>query len=104
MPVLQRVAAAGWQPVTHARADGLHVERFGRRRGRLYFTVRNTGRRAVKSELCIDADALGLDVSAKPFAVSCLYGTEPGEFTTANGRCRGPVCVPPGRTLVLAVR
>jgi hypothetical protein len=103
MPAIQRVAGAGWQPVTHAAADGLHVERFGSRPGRLYFTVRNTGSRAARSELSIDVNALGLNLR-KPLAVSTLYGPAAGDFTTENGTCRGTIALPPGRTCVLAVR
>jgi len=104
MPAVQRVAKAGWQPVTHASAKGLYVERFGSRRGRLYFTVRNTGGRSVQAELGIDIKALGLTASRKPLTVTTVYGPEAGEFKTGKGCCRGTVTVPPGRTCVLAVR
>jgi hypothetical protein len=104
MPVLRRIAKAGWQPVPHATAAGLHVERFGQKRGRLYFALRNTGARSVESELVIDTKALGLDASRKPLAVAALYGTEGSAFTTRGGSCRGSVALAPGRTCVLAVR
>jgi len=104
MPVLQRIAAAGWQPVTQATAKGLQVERFGTRRGQLYFTVRNVGRRLVRAELAIDSQALQLEAATQPLAVTCLFGAGCGEFATAGGSCRGTISVPAGRTVVLAVK
>jgi hypothetical protein len=104
MPAIQRVAKAGWQPVTHAWAKSLHVERSGSRRGRLYFGVRNTGDRSVRAEPSIDVKALGLDSSRKLPRVSTVYGTDAGGFTTGKGIRRSTVTVPSGRTCSLAVR
>lgn len=61
IPVIKRVAEAGWQPVTHARLTNpeLYLERFGPdANGNLYFTILNDSRAEQKAELKIDADAL----------------------------------------------
>ena len=60
--LLQDMYAAGWQPVTHAKCTptGLRVERFGPERGRVFFAVRNPGRTDVRTDLTIDAEALGI--------------------------------------------
>jgi len=59
MPVLARIGAAGWQPLTRARAEGLLVERFGSRPGGLFFAVRNTGKEKVAARLRVESQMLG---------------------------------------------
>lgn len=53
LPLIRELSAAGWQPVTSARAEGLLVERFGDGDPWL-LTVLNPGKEAVRSTLKID--------------------------------------------------
>ncbi len=53
-PLIQKLARADWQPVTHARfrnrpAD-LKVERFGEAAGGVYLAVRNAGAQATEAD------------------------------------------------------
>jgi len=62
MPILRQLGAAGWEPVTHARcsADGVAVERFGPRGGKLFFTIYNETDKPVRAGIEIDLQSLGL--------------------------------------------
>ncbi len=57
-PLVKQIAAAGWEPLTYARASDpiLHIERFGRE----FFTVLNDSTEPRQSTLVIDADSLAL--------------------------------------------
>lgn len=61
MPIIKRLSAAGWEPVTHARVDAadVRVERFGPADGTVCFTVLNEGAETVEGTLSVDAAALG---------------------------------------------
>jgi hypothetical protein len=102
MPVMQKVAAAGWQAVPHARARGLWVERFGNKPGKLYFTVRNCGKSTRRTTLKIDLTALGL--SGKRLGLEGLNGAEPGKPTIRGGRLTTRLSVKPERTAVLVLK
>ena len=69
MPLTQRLAKAGWEPITHAWCPALEpmVERFGRRADRnLHFTLRNETDETRSVDLILDAAALGLDTVPHP--------------------------------------
>ncbi len=61
IPIIKRLSAAGWEPVTHASVDaeGVRVERFGPAQGMVYFSVLNEGAEAVECTLSMDLPALG---------------------------------------------
>ncbi len=62
LPVLRRLCAAGWEPVTGARtsSDAVLIERFGYwERGNLHFTLRNVGTQAAQFTVSLDAADLG---------------------------------------------
>jgi hypothetical protein len=64
MPEMQRIAYAGWEPITHARVagEGLFVERFGNwADGDLHFTVHNDTDEPQHGRLAIDSKHLGID-------------------------------------------
>ena len=64
MPTMQRVALAGWEPITHAQVEGegLFVERFGSwHDGDLHFTVHNDADEPRIGRLSIDRKALEID-------------------------------------------
>ncbi|NLC55519.1 MAG: hypothetical protein GX774_01615 [Armatimonadetes bacterium] len=58
IPVIRRVAEAGWRPVTGARCREALVERFGPGAdGKTYFTLHNPGDQPVEAELRLEAGA-----------------------------------------------
>lgn len=62
-PLVQTLAAAGWEPMTGARSsnEGVFVERFGPGEdGVLWLTLLNEEDRPLSTELTIDVQALGL--------------------------------------------
>ncbi len=70
IPIVKRIAEAGWEPITHARADNedFLIERFGPDDdGRVYFTVMNDGRGRGSATVYIGAKALSLaaDIEAR---------------------------------------
>jgi len=69
IPLVTRLAKAGWEPLTYARCPALGpmVERFGRFADRnLHFTLRNEAEETKLVQLTIDADALGLHAAPPP--------------------------------------
>ncbi|MGC9318744.1 MAG: hypothetical protein ACP5KN_12005, partial [Armatimonadota bacterium] len=67
VPVLRRVTAAGWRPVTCARAaqPEVAVERWGPGAdGEVILTVLSSAEQDLDCELRVDADALGLEGEA----------------------------------------
>lgn len=62
-PLVKAIAAAGWEPLTFARAgdERLPVERFGSmKQGRVFFTVLNDSTQPVRSSLRVPLAALDL--------------------------------------------
>ncbi len=69
-PLVQTLAGAGWEPVTHARSsfDGVFVERFGPGEdGIVWLTLLNDDAQPHATRLAVDSQALGID----PGAVEC---------------------------------
>jgi hypothetical protein len=56
LPVIKTLSAAGWQPVTRARADDakVFVERFGQAPGAVYYTLFNDRDRAVQVQVTFE--------------------------------------------------
>jgi len=78
VPLIRRIADAGWQPITHARASDEHVylERYGDpAQGAVYFTAMNETGEKVAATIHIDLDALGW-AKAK-IAIEDLLGDQP---------------------------
>ncbi|HZO88425.1 MAG TPA: hypothetical protein VFB38_08800 [Chthonomonadaceae bacterium] len=61
IPIVKRLSAAGWEPITHAHSanPAVYVERFGSR----LFTLLNDSDRPQETVLTIDLDALRLQAS-----------------------------------------
>ena len=98
MPAMQRIARAGWEPITYARVsgDGLFVERFGNwSDGDLRFTVHNDSDQPAVGMLTIDKTAL--KISDKPIWREMLSGD------TLAGDDRIQFKLEPHRTKVFAV-
>ncbi len=68
IPVCATLSRAGWEPVTHARAEPEHVyvERFGPAEdGSVYLTVFNDSDEPCEAHVVIDLDALGVSGAAE---------------------------------------
>jgi hypothetical protein len=64
IPLVRRVAEAGWEPVTHAVTDTPHVwlERFGPdEEGAVYLTVLNDSPETLAAAIRVETEALGID-------------------------------------------
>jgi len=101
-PVLRKIGTAGWRPVPYARAGHCWVERFGRTPGRLFFAVRNTGKKPQSAIMSIDLAALGL-ARGKGLVVRDAFEGKALAFKAGKGKLSGHVTVAPGRTCVLSV-
>jgi len=67
IPLVQKIAKAGWEPITHARTnvEQVYVERYGSARtSGLFFTVLNDGQASSSFELRVHAAALGVNQGA----------------------------------------
>ena len=87
VPLVTRIAAAGWEPVTYARASDhrVYLERYGApHRNGLFFAALNETPDAVEATIVLDLDSLGL--AGKPIAVTPLLGSL--EPDAANDRPR----------------
>lgn len=75
IPIIKKIADAGWQPVTFAREGSpfLRIERFGDS-SNLFFTVRNKGTKTISTNLVIDSHDLG--ISGKISALELISGKE----------------------------
>lgn len=104
MPIIQKIDEAGWQPVTHARGEGLAIERYGSKPDNLYFAVRLKDKAAGQqgAVMQIDAKAMGID----PASVSIV---EMAENRDVQPRVNGTILdvqfrIAPEETLVLAAQ
>ena len=75
IPVIQQIAHAGWEPVTHARSDDpvVYVERYGPREGLVYLTLLNAGETLKRARVTVDLAALGVNAA---IAVEVMTGRE----------------------------
>lgn len=102
MPSLQRISAAGWEPVTQAwaRPDGPHLERFGNSTSGLFFTALNDGPDDYQGDLVVAARALGLT----PGLVACDTTTGwIAPVQLADGRATAALRLPAGEVAVIQV-
>lgn len=97
IPIIKKIANAGWQPVTFARADSpsLRIERFGDS-ANLFFTVRNNGTRPISAHLIFDLKDLGIDgeIDANELVGGQHIKTEENKLM---------ISVPAGRTKVIEI-
>lgn len=101
VPAMQTITAAGWQPVTQARAsEGLAVERWGPGAdGAIYLTVYNATLAFVEGEVTVNADALGL--TGATLAADDLLGGPPCSAPIAEGAATLRLPVEAGRVRIL---
>jgi hypothetical protein len=79
VPLLDKLDAAGWEPVTYARADmaKVRVERFGSG-DNCYFAFFNPDRTAVRFHVTVDADALKSSFDK----ATVLFGPQKGRIVS----------------------
>ncbi|MHB8996477.1 MAG: NEW3 domain-containing protein [Armatimonadota bacterium] len=100
VPVVERLSAAGWEPVTLAKAKDpdVHVERYGRvADSNLAFAARNVGTEAKRVRLVLD-EALGLE--AERLEVRDLLTGEP-VMALAEGKGKSGLEAPPTTSVAL---
>jgi hypothetical protein len=103
-PVTDRLARAGWEPITFARVDApVMVERFGRLAdGNLHFTLRNDSAREKTVTLRLEAKSLGL-AEEGVWRLRDANGEDALTLTRSETEWRTEVTVPAGDTVVLRV-
>jgi hypothetical protein len=102
VPVVERLSAAGWEPVTLAQAKDpqVHVERYGRvADANLAFAARNAGTEAKRVRLVLD-DALGLPAEAEKLEVRDMLTGEPVAALT-EGKAKSGLEAPPTGSVAL---
>lgn len=101
LPLIQLIAKAGWEPVTHASTNNprVYVERFGKPEGGvIYFTVLNDSQQACQAEITFDSSALGW--SQGPASLRDLVADQDRTWE-APGVCR--ITLNPERVALLHV-
>ena len=101
LPLIKRVAEAGWEPVTRATVDNeaVHIERFGPdESGRAYLTLLNDSGRAQRAGLSVSADTFGGPAAA---ARNAITGRRI-KLTTGAGQRTASLTLRPQQVCVLA--
>lgn len=105
VPVIERLSAAGWEPVTRAQVSepDLHVERFGRLGdANLAFTARNVGTATRRVRLYLDP-SLGLPTLPERLQVRDLLTGEPVNALADREGLALPLILEPGQTVAYSV-
>mgnify|MGYP005836263191 CR=1 FL=1 len=105
LPAIEQLSAAGWQPVTLARADNprLRVERYGTvERANLSLACRNTGGEPLRARVTLDA-ALGLNADGRDVVVRDLLSGRTVTLLTDGGRLVLPVALPAGESTAYSI-
>jgi hypothetical protein len=108
IPILRRINAAGWEPVTYATAQPATVllERFGQRPyGGLYLTVRNPSDAAQRARLNVDLNSLGISGLGRRLTITDLVSQRPVSFAmqAAAGAADVELSLEPHQTAVLQI-
>ena len=101
IPLIRRLSAAGWEPVTQAKSSSsvVYVERYGKR----LFTLLNNTPQPAKATLTVDTAALGLGTAYTPTIIDLLTGAKlPASM--ANGMLTLSVSLQPEEVLALELR
>ena len=104
VPVLRKITAAGWQPVTHADSSKptLWLERWGPNSdGQLYFTVYNPGKQSCTSKVTLSASALGL--RSESLQLTDLFSDDAWTARWFEDRYEVPLSIPAQQCRVLLV-
>lgn len=105
VPVIERLSAAGWEPVTLATVTDpqVRVERYGRvADATLAFTVRNTADNPKRARLLLDGD-LGLPSEGAMLEVRDLLTGNPVTPMVVKGSIILPLILGPGESAAFSV-
>lgn len=86
VPLIQRMAKAGWQPITHARSNDprVLVERYGEPTdGAVYIAALNDSPEALSATICVDLNAFKWD--PQRVLLETLTGPPPNEQSSTSG-------------------
>jgi hypothetical protein len=105
VPVTTRLAEAGWEPITAAKANApMMVERFGSAAARnLHFTLRNESDAGRDATLRLDAPALRLVEPCEAWQETGGYAFERLEMTRGEREWTVRLKVPAGDTAVVRI-
>jgi len=103
LPVLARIGAAGWRPLTGARAEGLLVERFGEKPGELFFAVRNCGEKELSARMTVPSRLLGPPESRKALVLREIVEKRELTSNLEKDLLTAAFAIRPGETLVFEV-
>ena len=97
IPLIKKLASAGWQPVTCASSgmDGIRIERFGNP-DNLFFTIRNNSDTFASGTVILDLKKLGIE--GKIMAVELVE-----ELPVKTKGNKMFIDIPAGRTKVIAI-
>jgi len=113
VPILERLSAAGWEPVTLAWTDDeqVQIERFGGTRLRegyggqggkeLFFSFKNHSKEDKSVRVTVDKSLL--DPQDGPYAATELVSGEACRDVTSNGKVAFAVDIPGGTVVAVAV-
>ncbi len=105
MPLMQKMGAAGWEPIPWAAADSpdVWVERYGPGRGdTVYLALRNHSDEPVATYLTVEPAGFGRTVQGLKRAAEALTGRKL-LFHRMGARLRLSVSIPAGDTTVVAL-
>jgi hypothetical protein len=106
LPAIERVAQAGWEPVTGAAADGagVCVERYGDgRRGNLHFTLRNPTALPCRTRLVLDAGEVGIAPEPPALVALDVLRLEPLPLTASRSGYAVDLSLPAEGTTAVAL-
>ena len=115
VPIVERLSAAGWEPVTHATAspEGVLVERYGLfDNGSLHFAIRNitegqmidpSGPAPKRVNVCIDGQALGIAPDDRTLFAEELTEQHSLPLQMEKGKLLLNLAIPNGETRVIHV-
>jgi len=105
MPVLSRVAEAGWEPVTHARitGKGMYIERFGRKPGSLYFVAANRTKKKKSACIRIDRKISGISSETKGPDITELTKNRAVNYKVRDDHIEIRSAVAGNRAIVLSI-
>lgn len=95
IPLIQMISQAGWQPLTHARADGeIYIERFGNpEKGAVYFTLLNETDAEIRSKVrtCLES----LNLKGQPLTLNELITEEKRPAIETDSELHTEMVLPP---------
>ncbi|HQH50893.1 MAG TPA: hypothetical protein PKY01_00610 [Candidatus Hydrogenedentes bacterium] len=103
IPLIQTIAKAGWQPVTHAQTSGgSYIERYGTPdAGPVYFSLLNETDVEIRANVHVDITSLGLEIQS--VRVEEMVTGETPAFDVANKGLQVEIVLPAHSSRLLHV-